>query len=343
MPPPPDPTWIDRFIFGVRSIFVGGVALPDRTRLNFVSGATAVDNPATLSTDVTITPSGGGGGGSPSVADGRLSLSGLDPTPAADIVGASTLYYLPYVGGTIALYNGATWDFVDFSGAAPSLALSGLTANTTYDVFMFNNSGVATLELSAAWSGGSQTDLMGLQNGVIVKATDHTRRCVGTIRTTSTTTTEDSASKRFVWNQQNAVPRFLNVIDTTDSWAYGTGTWRQANANTANKVEFVWGGLATMIYVRAEAWGMVTTTGSEGQSAGVGIGINSTSVNSAQLRGSTTMIYGNPLTAFLKSNIIFPGHVTLNWLEYGVAGSVFYGDVGTGIVTQMGMQAEILA
>src|SRR6185369_10519211 len=94
-----------------------------------------------------------------------------------------------------------------------------------------------TLELSAAWaSDTARTDSLTTLDGVLVKNSDPTRRLVGTIRTTGTTTTEDSAAKRFVWNAHNQVPRTLkNATETADSWNYTTATWRQANANAANQ------------------------------------------------------------------------------------------------------------
>lgn len=59
---------MDRFIYGFRTLLIAGVALPDRTRLNIVSGGTAVDNPATQSIDLTLAagstgPAGGSLGG----------------------------------------------------------------------------------------------------------------------------------------------------------------------------------------------------------------------------------------------------------------------------------------
>ena len=112
------------------------------------------------------------------------------------------------------------------------------------------------IALSAAWaSDTTRTDAIALQDGIPVKSGTATLRWVGTIRTTGTTTTEDSGGgvttqvggKRFVWNAYNQVPRALAVIDTTDNWTYTTATVRQANGATGNKVEYVAGSVASFI------------------------------------------------------------------------------------------------
>jgi hypothetical protein len=80
-----------------------------------------------------------------------------------------------------------------------------------------------------------------MTNGVYLKTGALTRRYLGTIRTTSTTTTEDSATKRLVWNFNNRVSKNIYVYETTGSWTYTTAAWRYANNNSNNKIEFVAG------------------------------------------------------------------------------------------------------
>lgn len=85
-------------------------------------------------------------GGSNSICDGRLSLSSASPVMTSDVTSASTIYYSPYIGHKIALYDGSsTWNIRSFSQLSSSL--SGLTANTNYDVFVYDNSGTPALEL----------------------------------------------------------------------------------------------------------------------------------------------------------------------------------------------------
>lgn len=53
-------SWLDKYFrSGVKNIAIGGVLLPPETTLNFASGASGVDNPASGSTDVTVSGSGG--------------------------------------------------------------------------------------------------------------------------------------------------------------------------------------------------------------------------------------------------------------------------------------------
>jgi hypothetical protein len=66
-------SWLDAQIFGYRTIQIGGVAVPSQTTLNFVTGASAVDNPAQARTDVTIAVSQI----SPD-ASGKITITGND-------------------------------------------------------------------------------------------------------------------------------------------------------------------------------------------------------------------------------------------------------------------------
>jgi hypothetical protein len=121
-----------------------------------------------------------------------------------------------------------------------SLSLT-LTDAKNYDVFVYDNSGTLTLELSDAWTDGTtRADALALQDGVYVKNGATTRRWLGTIRASGTDTTEDSVAKRFVWNYYNQTEKRLYKASTT-SHTYSTATNRQWNNDTANKFELVVG------------------------------------------------------------------------------------------------------
>ncbi len=215
------------------------------TTLNFVgAGVTATDAGGGVTT---ITIAGGGGGSSdPSVNGFRLTLTTGVPITTSDVTGATTIYCCPYKGNQIALYDGAAWNVR--SSAQFSLALGTLTAALPYDVFCYDNATVPTLEFLAWTNATTRATALVYQDGILVKSGTTTRRYLGTFYTTSTTQTEDSGGgattqvggKRFLWNYYNRISRSLAWFDSA-FYTYATDTWRQQNAATGNKVEFVRG------------------------------------------------------------------------------------------------------
>jgi hypothetical protein len=183
---------------------------------------------------------GAGGGGSASrVCEGRLTLTSGIPVTTADVVGATNLFFTPYGGNNISLWNGASWQTLTFNEVA--MPLSGLIANRPYDVFAFINGGAVNLERLAWTSDTVRATALALQNGVLVRSGNATRRYLGTFYATGVTTTEDSSRNRYLWNYYNRVKRSMTVFDATASWTYSTLAWRQANGSTANQMNFVIG------------------------------------------------------------------------------------------------------
>ena len=179
----------------------------------------------------------------PSIAGGRLTLLPGNPVSTTNITNASTIYYSPYRSDRIALYDGSTWNLVGFTEL--SLKFENLTANTNYDIFIYNNSGTPKLEWSAAWaSNTARTDSLVRQNGVWVKGINSTRRYLGTIRTTGANTTADNNYTRFVFNATNRVQRMMATYETLDQWYSSgiNGTWAPVNGGDSDwKHEFVLG------------------------------------------------------------------------------------------------------
>lgn len=252
------------------------------------------------------------------IADGRLTLTSVTPVTRADVTGATTLYYTPYAGSRIALYDGSAWQILAF--AELSLSLGSDAANTNYDLFAYSNSGVVALERLAWTNNTTRATALTLQDGVLVKSGAPTRRYLGTYRTTSTIgQTEDSVTKRFVWNYLHRVPRALRVIDTTDTWTYTTATWRQARASTANQVEVVvgWDEVVVSLLVTVSA-----SNSSAGVNVAAGIGADSTSAPASGLLMSPikthTIDYFLAAGASLE-HVPVVGYHYYAWLEYSEA------------------------
>lgn len=270
------------------------------------------------------------------VVEGRLTTETGVPVSTSDRTSQSTIYFTPYNGNRIALYSGSAWVMQTFSEL--SLALSGLTSGKNYDVFVDYNSGTPQLVLSAAWTNDTtRADAITKQDGVYVKSGTTTYRLVGTIRTTSTTTTEDSRSHRFVANLYNRKRRELYVTESTDNWSYTTASWRQANNSSANQVDFV-------VCIGDEPFRAQVAGGfysASNVNTAVGIGVNSTSANSARTFGTNTNNFFNVHRAEHEA---YPaaGYTYLAWLEYGSTGGTFYGDAGAPAVLQYGMTAVVV-
>lgn len=176
---------------------------------------------------VRLDVSGGGGGVTPvDLAPGRLTLSSTDPV--ADIASSLELYYLPYRGHQIALYDGSAWG-VHSIGSGLTKSFSGLSESTNYDVFLFDNAGTLALEF-VAWASDTARDVaLARQDGVWVQSGDPTRRYLGSFRTIAgiVRASRDNALQRFVYNVDNKVRRSGTTADSTSSWDT-TGTTQGA-------------------------------------------------------------------------------------------------------------------
>jgi hypothetical protein len=283
----------------------------------------------------------------PSLCEGRLTTESGVPVSTADRTAQGTIYFTPTTesgvattNGNMTLYSGSALVNVAFTQL--SLALT-VTSGKNYDVFVDYNAGTPQLVLSAAWTTDTaRADALGTQSGILIKSGTAAYRWVGTIRASAANVTEDSRAKRFVWNAFNQVYRSLaNVPETTDSWNYTLATVRQANANTANQLAYVTGAAHTL--VTAEV--LATRSTSNSSNAYVGIGVDSTTTNGAQI-----MINGNNpsgATSFLTNHAAYKGtpglgYHFLAWLESSTASgtTTWYGDAG-GTSVQSGILGTI--
>jgi hypothetical protein len=227
----------------------------------------------------------------PFPADGRLTLTSGIPVTTSDVTGAGTIYYTPYNGNRLALYDGTRWKLYAFTER--SIALSGHTLNVPVDVFAYDNAGTLTLELLNWTNGTTRATALTTQDGVYVKTGATTRRYLGTFCPTAAATTEDSTNRRFVWNNHNRISRAMKCVDTADSWTYTTATWRQADNNTTvgvGRVECVIGLSEDTLLAVASA---VCTNTAGSEPAASGVGIDSLTVNSAQIMGGATPVANN--------------------------------------------------
>lgn len=298
---------------------------------------------------------------------GRLTLVSGDPLSEADTVGASTVYLTPALTNLTELYNGSGWTRYTFAELTLGLVASHL-ADNNYDVWEFDNGGSLQIGTGPSWADGAaagsdyargtgagSTELEMIEGRIVNKVAMTVRngattyavaaraaRLRGTIRMTANGQTEDSKSKRFVSNLHNAEPRPMQRSDTTDSWAYSTATWRMANGSNLNRVQYVQcvAGRKTRASVLALVYNSTTTY----QNAAVGIGINSATINHANITiGAVANNRFVPCSAHYQG---FPGigHRVLNWIEMGAGADTqtWVGDFGGMAYFQTGLEAETI-
>lgn len=235
------------------------------------------------------------------VAEGRLTGTTGVPVTTGDVTGATSIFYTPYKGNRIALYDGSTyWNVRTFTEITISVA--ACTASKPYDVFLYDNAGTVTAETLAWTSGTARATALTLQDGVLVKTGALTRRYVGSYYcNASGGQTNDSVTKRFISNYYNRMPRALLKRDVAASWTYTLATIRQAHADPANQVEMLIGYAEMRLALSLDA------SAQNGSAVGVGAGIgeDSTSTITASSTG------GNGNTGGIAAYITLSSHLNI--------------------------------
>jgi hypothetical protein len=182
---------------------------------------------------------------------GRLTLTSGVPVPSVSVSGATTVYYTPYCGQSIPIYDGNNFNMVDFGGElSNSLAdatknPAATVASSVYDLFVWNDAGVIRLSRGPVWTSATVRNLaLARVRGVLVNATAITNgpaanmgTYVGTFATGGSNTTHfifgtaasgGGSAILYVWNYYNRVIVNTRVTDSQVAYAYVTATPRVA-------------------------------------------------------------------------------------------------------------------
>jgi hypothetical protein len=275
---------------------------------------------------------------------GRLTLTTAVPVTTADVTAAETLYYTPFRGNTIVLFDGTNWRQYTFT----ELSIDVPDATQVQDVFVYDNAGTVSLELTTWTNDTTRATALTTQNGVLVKTGALTRRYVGTFYSTTAGNgqTEDSFAKRYVWNYYHRVSRPMrNATETANSWNYSLLAYQQANANAANQLDFVIGVSEDTVSATVLAHAQNTTQNGGGVP---GIGLDATNANASGVQAQQMLqeTAGAGTITGTAQWTGFPGvgkHF-LAWLETGNATGTmtWFGDNGGTGSQQSGIQGVIL-
>lgn len=232
---------------------------------------------------------------------GRLTLVPGTPVMTAAQSGKTTLYYTPYIGNMVPIFDGANMvatAVAEVSQATTDTAKSpaAVAASSLYDIFVWNDSGTMRATRGPAWStdttrgaGAALTRVNGiwLNNASIANGPAASRGTyVGTIRSNASsqidfilggTAAGGAAGFIGLWNCYNRVDLTPLVQDSTASWLYNSTTLRNANGSAANRISFVRGLDEDGVTATYE---IIAVGGSSGDIV-QGIGLDATATTSA--------------------------------------------------------------
>jgi len=272
--------------------------------------------------------------------DFRLTTESGVPVSSSDRAAQGTLYLTPRLtgatSGLITLFDGTRHFMRKISQI--SLSLTGLLTNAKPHDFFLDDDG-ATMSAIAWTDDVTRASALAAEGNLLVLGSDHTKLYLGTGYASGTGTIEDTAAKRWLWNAFNRVRRPLARVDTTNSWTYN-GAFRQANNSGANQVDVVVGLNESMVELTA----LGTANGSTTITYGVGVGLDSTTVNSAQIFAGmvSTMTTGNLAVTAHYRGLPGLGRHFLAWLEKSSAATTtWYGDNNDGTERQSGLVGSI--
>ena len=248
-------------------------------------------------------------GGSP---QGRLTLSSTLPVMTSTLANQGIIYYLPYIGDRIPIYDGSNMVMTTIPAG-----LSAVTTDTTKspaaigvskvnDWFVWNDAGTIRIGHGPDWTSDTARSAgtalvmasgIWLNNAAITNGPAASRGTyVGTTRSNASSQLDwiygSSASgggEAFfgVWNCYNRVPVGTMVIEATQNWTCAAATVRGFNNSLSNRVSAVFGLSEDAVSACANA--MAYTPSQYGH---VGIGYNSTSAFSGSRTGSWSQSAG---------------------------------------------------
>jgi hypothetical protein len=202
-----------------------------------------------------------GSDGAGTLPAGRLTLATGTPVMQATVSGATTVYYTPYYGLAVPLYNGTSFVATSIGAELSQLTTdatkspAAVAASSVYDMFVWSDAGTIRCTRGPAWTNPTTRSMALTQlNGVLVNsaaitngAAQYRGTYVGTIASNGASTIDwilgaaITAARLMVWNYYNRVNVITRVTDTQAAYTYQSATVRQAGGSTYNQINYVCG------------------------------------------------------------------------------------------------------
>ena len=243
---------------------------------------------------------------------GRLTLTSATPVLTTTVSAATSVYYTPYVGNLVPIYDGTNIIPTSISELTITLGSNWVT-NSNWDVFIASDSGTLRACTGPAWTSdtgrgsGAGTTELARTNGLLMNAVTVTCRYnntttfsvaanrgtyVGSFRTGSAGQTNmifggsasgGTAGLFGVWNMYNRVDSSARVVDSGVAYTYTSSTVRQARASAGNQVSILYGLAEDSTQLQnAGRVGLVAAS----SAALFGVGVDSTSTFASQGAGA---------------------------------------------------------
>jgi hypothetical protein len=282
----------------------------------------------------------GGSSATPVPPQGRLTLQSGAPVMTTTQSAKTTIYYTPYVGNQILLYNGTSMvptTFTELTVATtnPATRPAAIGASKVNDWFVWNDAGTIRLGHGPDWTNDSTRSagtVLAWVNGILLNSVAITNgpaaqrgTYVGTTRSNASSTLDwifggdalgGLAGFFGVWNSYNRVSVGTTVRDITAGWSYAVAAYRAANGSDNNRVSFVLGLVEdTMI---AQFGGMTLNTGG----GTISLGVDTTTAASGSVAFSAQQ---NAIDAGWAGLTSAPGFHFIQALEYTAISVAWFG------------------
>ena len=176
-----------------------------------------------------------------SVSGGYVTRSGTD------------LLFSPDNSNIVFAYESSVWTGHTIPDAGVTVGCTGLTASTDYYLYVYDNSGTLTLDIS--------TTAPTTQNGISVKTGATDRLMIARCYTDGSGDVLDTDNQRFIISVYNKRLRRLITENSINNWSYTVSAWRELNAGTGQtRAEFIGDGTSTF-YMMGAGLTYLSTTG----------------------------------------------------------------------------------
>jgi hypothetical protein len=280
---------------------------------------------------------------------GRLTLQTLTPVMTTTQSAKTTIYYTPYVGNRVPIYDGTNMvmtTFAELSAATTDTTKSpaAIGVSKVNDWFVWSDAGTLRIGHGPDWtsdtvrSAGTALVMVAgtlLNNASITNGPAASRGTyVGTTRSNASSqlnfifgsnAASGGAALLGVWNMYNRRRVVTTVQDSVASFAIGANTIAVFNGSVNNNVLVVTGLAEDTVLARFNA---IASPGT-GANACAGVGVDSTTVASGIMTG-TGSLTGHAYGEY--SAPLFGAH-TLTALAVHQGGSSTGSYYGTGLVT----------